>query len=146
MGTGGRSGGEGGSVITSPVVTGAPTTITSKALVTLQQVRFTAASITDPQTLYRVLYDMQRFVAQAIRPLAQNPLLFGNVVGPFTFAGGDTQYISHRLGRAYQGFVVVDAQTNTWIGYRTTLPAGVTASQMIAIHSNNPGTYTFLIW
>lgn len=122
------------------------TSLTSRALVALQRVFFTEADVASPQRLYQILYDLQRYISLAIRPLSENPLTFGNIIGPVSMTSGFAQLIPHRLGRAYQGFLCVRAQGASWVGYEAGLPAGATAAQFIAISPGSTGTYTFLVW
>ena len=141
----GRVGPAGSTTIALPTA-GTTTTLTSRALVALQKVFFTAESISDPQRLYKVLYDIQRFASLAIRPLGENPLSFGNPIGPVAMVSGTTQLLSHRLGRAYQGWYCVRAQGTSWVGVEAALPAGASASQIIALKPGSTGTYSFLVW
>lgn len=137
------------SSIAQPVGSQTRPTILSRASVALQKLFFTAASIENPDGLYRVLHLMQQNVALVVRVLASNPTLSCNVLTGESFSSGATRVIPHGLGRAYHGFYPLNAQGAAPAIYIVPAPAtevGVLASQAIILKSDNTLTCDLLVY
>lgn len=134
------------STIAQPVGSQTKPSVLTRSLIGIRQLFFTSNDLADPEKLYQVIARLQSNLIAAIRPLAENPTLAGVLVTGVVFVGGDTQLVSHGLGRAFAGFYCVDAAGTSWAGKRVASPTGTTAAQMIALTNPTAGTYSFWVF
>lgn len=136
----------GSSVIVQPVGSQtAPTTLTRNGLA-IRQVQFSAESLKDSAELYRVLTNLQRNYTDALRTVGTSPIVEVNIIRAVVFQTGQTQMISHGLGRAYQGWMVVRAQGLVASMVEGALLAGLSATQVLPLTSANAGTYDIMVF
>lgn len=130
------------------VPAGAPTSITTKAWVTLQRVFFTVADVGQAGKLYDILNRMQESSLKVFRVVGTNQLVPGNILRGITFTAAQSQTLSHGLGRAWQGYFLVRAAPGSATTFLTdgVYPAGVTADQVIPLTSSGAGTYDVYVF
>lgn len=82
----------------------------ARSLIAVRKQFFTAKDLADPQRLYQVLYQMQQGTTTALHALGSNPMSAGVMLAGVVFTAGQTQYLSHGLGRAYTGWLEARVQ------------------------------------
>jgi hypothetical protein len=139
----------GGSLVTYPpgyLTTGAKPIITQRPIASLRRAKFIAEDVSNPDRLIRVIDVLENNLEQFARVIAQNPTLGGNLHVGLVFTAGQTQNIAHLLGRAYAGWWIARAQTNTAAFVEAALPAGATAAQVLPVTSANAGIYSLYVF
>lgn len=134
------------STIAQPVGSQTRASILTRALQGVARVFFTAKDLEVPDRLYQVIHQLQSNLLLALRPLAENPTLGGNLLKGIVFTGGQTLYLAHGLGRAYRGWYVVRAQGAAASLVEAALPAGTTSDRIIGLTSANAGTYDVMVF
>lgn len=138
--------GRASTTIVQPVGSQSAVTVLAKAALGLRKVFFTEKEISEPRALYRILHDLQSNLTNAMRVLAGNPTISGNLVQGLVFAANTPLNISHGLGRAYQGFICARAYSVAWYGNEAALPSGATPDRMISLVTISAGTFDLLIF
>jgi hypothetical protein len=68
-------------------------------------------TITSVQTESREVNQLQRNIQQAVRPILQNPLVYGNQLTSVSLVNGSNT-VSHGLGRELQGWSISRKRAN----------------------------------
>lgn len=137
----------GQSVVTLPTTAGLPTVIrpapgqqkSSRGTITLDTMR-------DPTKLQRHLASEQARLDDVEKRALANILGNANLIRNIAAIAGRTVYVQHRLGRAYQGFIVTRALGGYTTAVEVALPVGMSSSQAIALQFANNGTYDVLVF
>lgn len=131
-----------------PAPAGAPTSVATKAWVTLRRVFFTAADVGQAQKLYDILNRMQESVLQVLGVVSTNQLIPGNILRGIVFQAGETKYLAHGLGRAWQGYFVcrVASAGGVVLILDSFYPQGLTADMVLPIVSANSGTFDIYVF
>ncbi len=127
-------------------VGGQTPTVTSSSWAPIKRTFFTAKDVADPESLYKVLYKLQENFHALAKPLSQNAAIPANRHTGIVFTAGQTLYIQHRLGRAFQGYHCVRAQGGFPSFMEAAFPAGTDASSILPLTSQNAGTFDLLIF
>jgi hypothetical protein len=109
---------------------------------------------TDPQKVSDYLFQLQTKLNEVLQTLRSNPFSVCSVVTNQTFAGdGASVQVYHRLGRIPNGWLVVDAQHESWAGWRIPPVVGAVGPDQgpqeatyLTLANNNQGTYAFLFF
>lgn len=89
------------------------TTPVARALIASRQAFFTAKDLQKPERLHQVIYQQGQATQTALHALSSNPMAAGVLLPGLVFTAGQTQYISHGLGRAYSGWEIARTQVTS---------------------------------
>lgn len=135
------------SVIVQPVGAQTKPTITSQAQDIFRVLQLASTDVDSPEKVASLLLRIQQNLNLALRPIAQNPIATSlNLIRGLVFTGGQTRFIAHGLGHAYQGWWCCRAQTNPAVLVEAALPTGTTPAQFLGITSTNAGTYDIIVF
>lgn len=132
---------------TKPVPAGAPTSVTTKAWVTLKRVMFTIDDVGSAQ-LYDILNRMQESVLGVLGVVTTNSLIPGNILRAVAMTAGVNYYLAHGLGRPWQGYFITrqyeGAVANGLIDIP--YPTGLAADSILPVFSVSTGTYDIYVF
>ena len=133
---------------TKPAPSGAPTSITTRAWVTLRRAFFTIAEVTEPGKLFDVLNRMQESTEQILGVVSTNQLIPGNIIRGVVFGAGETKYLAHGLGREWQGYFPTRATAVSGVILLTDVaqPPGVGKDTVLPLLSGNAGTFDIYVF
>jgi hypothetical protein len=116
--------------------------------VTLRRAFFTIAEVSDATKLYDVLNRMQESTEQILGVVSTNQLIPGNIIRSVTFTAAQTQYLAHGLGRQWQGYFCVRAQSGSGAPVFTDVAyaSGVGGDSVVPLKSANAGTYDIYVF
>lgn len=134
------------STIVQPVGSQTAARTSTRSGLPVRQVTFTADEVADPKKLAQLLTQLNHNLYKSLQTLGTNITLQGNIVQGLVFSGGQTLFVAHGLGRAYQGAYAVRAQGNPPLFVEAALPKGATPAQLIGLTSTNAGTYDILVF
>lgn len=118
---------------------------TTQARVAVRRINVRAQEVSTPASIARVITQAQQATSEAVSPLAQNPLANGALLSGLVFGSpGASLTIPHGLGRNVVGVMPADAFGATNGIYRSTLPTGANAAEVVTLTSPNAGT--FAVW
>lgn len=135
-----------GAVLSKPPAAGAPASISTKAWAAFRQVFFTVGDVTDAGKLYTVLDRLQKNLVAIFGVVTTNAIIPGNIIRGVVFTAGQTQYLAHGLGRPWQGYFCVRAQTNPAVFTDVAYATGTTADSILPLLSGNAGTYDIYVF
>jgi len=123
---------------------------TSRPQSTASIVRVTADDMNMPESAARAVNDVQVRLSAATLGSRTNPRNnAARYIQNVAFVSGQTKLLYHNLGRAPIGYGVVDTYPPAAAAVlvrRTTLPAGITSAQAIALIPSASGTCTVEIF
>ena len=105
----------------------------------------TDAMTDTPQATARVVRSLMREL-DGVRDALTSPLLGAVIVQSIPFVGGTSQYISHALGRAPQGWMCTRALTAAWAGFELPLETGRDATRDIRLQTATTGTFDVMFF
>jgi len=73
----------------------------------------TEKSVTQPRELVRHINDIGALVAAQAQSVQRIPVTLGNLITGQKFTAGTVNYIAHGLGRAYLGYILINAPSAT---------------------------------
>lgn len=131
-----------------PAQAGAPTSVTTKAWVSLRRVFFTAADVGQAEKLYDILNRMQEATLAVLGVMTTNQLIPGNILRSVTFTAGQTQMLTHGLGREWQGYFCIRARSGSGAPTFTdeAYVAGQQADSILPLKSANAGVYDIYVF
>lgn len=130
-----------------PVPAGAPTSVTTKAWVTLRRVMFSIEDVGSKQ-LYDILNRMQESVLGVLGVVTTNQLIPGNILRAVPMTAGGNYYLAHGLGRPWQGYFIVRQYQGAAANGLVDIPytTGLAADTILPVSSAATGTYDIYVF
>lgn len=130
-----------------PVPAGAPLSTATKAWITFRRVFFTVKDV-GTKELYDILNRMQEASADVLDVVSTNQLVPGNILRGVVMAAATNYYLSHGLGRPWQGYFIVRSWPGAGVNILvdTAYPTGLTADMILPVASAATGTYDIYVF
>lgn len=107
---------------------------------------FTTSQVEDSARLTRKLNELTHWVGQSTDAARTSPFSSVVIIRNIALTNGSTSTVAHMLGREPNGWICVRAQTASFIGYETSLAAGLDRTKYIAIAAGSTGTYDLMVF
>lgn len=131
-----------------PALAGAPSSILTRQWVQLRRVLFTKGDLADVDKLFDLLNRFQESILSVLGVVTTNQLIPGNILRNVAMNSAGTYYLAHGLGRPWQGyFIVRNYQGSAYGALRDiALPQGMTADKILAVQSQQTGTFDIYVF
>jgi hypothetical protein len=130
------------------IVGGLPRVTTPRAGRAIVLAKYLPEHVQDPRTLTRKMNDDNAATAAKLAEHDSNPMNSGVVLQGIVFTAGQTQSLKHGLGRPWNGYQIVRAQTNPAQMTDVANPNGQTGADVnfLTLKSANAGTYDIWVY